>query len=377
MANWDAIVIGLGGAGSAAAYHLAARGCRVLGLDQHHRGHALGSSHGKTRIIRQAYFEHPSYVPLLRRAYQLWNELQLAYGEQLYHPTGLVELGPADGVVIPGVLRSAAEHGLAIEELSVDEVAHRWSGFAGPRLRQHGDWRAVIEKDAGYLRVEDCVEAHLRLAEQASATLRHDRPVRQWRTTGQGVEVTTDDGIEVAAKLVIAGGPWNGTLLSSHGIRLRVLRKYQYWYRPKLSGYAQHDGFPCFFHETPTGYFYGFPGIGDEGLKVARHSGGTPVESPTSPHPIDREEQRQIEDFLKGYLPGVGAQLKAQSGCYYTMTADEHFVVDLIPNAPQVAVVAGLSGHGFKFTSVMGELASQLAIDGETMLDTSLLRFGR
>ncbi|QEG00852.1 Monomeric sarcosine oxidase [Stieleria maiorica] len=377
MANWDAVVIGLGGVGSAAAHHLAARGCRVLGLDQHPRGHTLGSSHGKTRIIRQAYFEHPSYVPLLCRAYQLWQELELASGRQLYHPTGLVELGPADGVVIPGVLRSAAEHALAIEALSVDEVTRRWPGLAGPRLREHGGLRAVIEKDAGYLRVEDCVETHLQLAERAGATLRHVRPVRHWRTNGQAVEVTTDEGIEHAARLVIAGGPWSGRLLSSLGIPLRVLRKYQYWYQPKSPGYAQSDGFPCFFHETPSGYFYGFPDIGSEGLKVARHSGGTAVESPTSPHPRDRDEQRRIEDYLNGYLPGVGDQLKTQTGCYYTTTPDEHFIVDLLPNARQVAVIAGLSGHGFKFTSVLGELASQLAIDGATTLDTSLLRIGR
>ncbi|WP_372895506.1 N-methyl-L-tryptophan oxidase [Stieleria sp.] len=374
MANWDVIVIGLGGVGSAAAYHLAARGCRVLGLDQHHRLHTYGSSHGKTRIIRQAYFEHPSYVPLLRRGYELWYELEQSVDEHLFHRTGLVELGPKDGVVIPGVLRSAAEHGLAIEELSIAEVARRWPGLAGRALHSQAHWQAVIEKDAGYLRVEACVDAHLRLAEQASAALQHERPVRHWRATPHGVEVTTDDGVEHAERLVIAGGPWSGQLLSGLGIRLSVLRKYQYWYAPQQTGYDQRDGFPCFFHETPTGYFYGFPSNERDGLKVSRHSGGTPVTTPTSPHPPDGTDQSLIEDYLNAFLPGVGNHLQAQVGCYYTVTPDEHFIVDVHPDHPQVVIVAGLSGHGFKFTSVLGEIASQLALDGQTTLETSLLR---
>ena len=248
MAKWDAIVIGLGGVGSAAAFHLADQGLRVLGLDQYPAVHDHGSSHGMTRIIRQAYFEHPSYVPMLRRAYALWDELEQATDQTLFRRTGLVELGPPRGVVIPGVLNSAAEHGLDVELLSANEVTARWPG-----LVVQADWQAVIERDAGYLRVEACVEAHLRRAKEQSATLRHGQTVRRWTAEGRGVKVTTDSGVEQAERLVIACGPWSGPLLGELGIPLRVLRKHQYWYRPAGHGFAEANGFPCFFFETPSG----------------------------------------------------------------------------------------------------------------------------
>lgn len=379
MATWDVIVLGLGGVGSAAAYHLAALGNRVLGLDQYPAMHAMGSSHGKTRIIRQAYFEHPSYVPLLRRAYQLWNELEQNSGRHLFHRTGLVELGPADGVVIPGVLASASQHGLEIEQLSVDEAMRRWPGLAAPQSfgNRANDWRAVVEHDAGYLEVESCVEAHLQCASRESATLKHGRAVHSWRVEGRGVEVVTDEGVERAARLVIAAGPWSARLLGETGTDLRILRKHQYWFTPATSGYGQQDGFPCFFFETATGYYYGFPAIDGQGVKVARHSGGEAIESPTATHPPDSKDCALVQAFLQTHLPGVGDNLRDQAGCYYTMTPDEHFIVDTHPQHEQVIVVAGLSGHGFKFTSVLGELAGDLASGGTTPLDISLLRLGR
>ena len=372
MSTWDVIVIGLGGVGSAAAYHLAADGNRVLGLDQHPPAHAFGSSHGKTRIIRQAYFEHPSYVPMLQRAYQLWGELEEQTDQRLFHRTGLVELGPADGVVVPGVLRSAAEHGLDVEKLSAAEVSERWPGLVG-----QDDWQAVIERDAGYLRVEACVEAHLCCARRASATLRHREAVKKWRVDGSGVEVTTVAGVERASRLVIAGGPWSGQILEGSGIPLRVRRKHQYWFSPQNAGYARRDGFPCFFHETPSGYFYGFPSIDESGVKVARHSGGTEIESTTPVHESDPEDQSLVQNYVREFLPGVGNHLHAQSGCYYTMTPDENFVIDTHPLHREVTVIAGLSGHGFKFTSVLGEIACQVTTGRPTTYDLNLLGLSR
>jgi monomeric sarcosine oxidase len=372
MSNWDVIVIGLGGVGSAAAFHLAAAGCRVLGLDQHAPAHAFGSSHGQTRIIRQAYFEHPSYVPLLRRAYELWNELEDRTGQNLFQRTGLVELGPADGVVIPGVLRAAAEHDLAIEELSAADVSLRWPGLVG-----NDQWRAVIEQNAGYLRVEACVKAHLQCAANASATLRHGEPVTQWLIDGCGVAVTTAAGVERASRLVIAGGPWSGAILKQPGFPLRLLRKQQYWYSPQRPGYRESDGFPCFFCETPSGHFYGFPSINDAGVKVARHSGGPVIDATSRDHPPDPEDRKLVEDFLRAHLPGVGHRLLSRAGCYYTMTPDEHFIVDTHPSHDQVTVIAGLSGHGFKFTGVLGEIACQIATGRPASYDTELLGLGR
>jgi sarcosine oxidase len=372
MANWDVIVIGLGGVGSSAAYHLAAAGQQVLGIDQFGPAHDRGSSHGQTRIIRQAYFEDPAYVPLLRRAYPLWDELQDRSGTELFLRTGLVELGPRDGIVIPGVLRSAAEHDLELEVLSSQEVTSQWPGIRGDE-----DWQAVIEHNAGLLLVEDCVQAHLRLAGQAGATCKHHVRVQQWRCQGAGVEVQTDAGVEHAASLVIAGGPWSAQLLSELNVPLQVLRKHQYWFDTDAGGFEVESGFPCFFHETAEGFFYGFPSLNRSGVKVARHSGGQPISGPEPEHFPDPEDQAFCHRYVSCYLPGVSDRLLAHRGCYYTVTPDEHFIVDRHPAYENVVLIAGLSGHGFKFTSVLGQLAMELTLQGTTSLDTRLFRCDR
>ena len=373
MANrWDVIVIGLGGVGSATAYHLAATGHRVLGIDRYAPVHDLGSSHGQTRIIRQAYFEHPSYVPLLRRAYELWDDLERHVNAELFVRTGLVELGPPDGVVIPGIRRSAAEHQLAIEILDSREVARRWSG-----VRCEEDWVAVVERDAGFLHVEPCVSAHLQAARRSGASLVHGADVVSWRIDGQGVSVTTDQGVERSQSLVIATGAWSGSLLHQLGVTARVLRKQMHWHPTDERGFGVEDGFPCFFHETETGFFYGFPRLDRRGVKVARHSGGRQIDRPSQTHDNDDEDERLVQQYVDRYLPGVNPRTDDRAGCYYTMTPDEHFILDRHPDHPQVVIVAGLSGHGFKFTSVLGEIASQLATGRDRSHDIRLFRIDR
>jgi monomeric sarcosine oxidase len=370
MAIWDAIVIGAGGVGSAAAMHLAKSGARVLGIDQYQPAHDRGSSHGQTRIIRQAYFEHPSYVPLLRRAYELWDELEQNSNRKLFHRTGLVELGPIDGVVIPGVLRSAKTYSLPIETLLPAEVTERWPGIRG-----NHDWQAVIEKNAGFLKVEECVQTHLDLARQFGCKLMHNCKVHQWKAGPRGVKVVTDQGSEQAAHLLVAGGPWSQTLVPALSGKLRVLRKHLYWFEPERSGFEETDGFPCFFHETSNGFFYGFPSLNGSGVKVARHSGGQPIEQPDNDaaaddfDDTDMQDQQLVSDYVREYLPGLGNRLLKRAKCYYTSTPDEHFVIDHLPDQSNVTIVAGLSGHGFKFTSVLGEIASQLAQGTKSTLD--------
>jgi monomeric sarcosine oxidase len=335
--------------------------------------HDLGSSHGKTRVIRQAYFEHPCYVPLLQRAYQLWDELSEQAGQPLFVRTGLAEIGPADGTVIGGVRRSAAEHGLEIEELTMSEISTRWPGLAG-----RDDWQAVIETNAGFLRVEACVAAHLRHAVEAGAVCRHGHPIDQWRADAAGVQVTTAGRVERADHLVIAAGPWLGSVAGDWGIKLRVLRKHQYWLAAQSPGYELSDGFPCFFYETENGYFYGFPSLDQSGVKVARHSGGEPLSAPTNgPHPEDDSDRALVARFVGDCLPGVSDQLVSHAGCYYTTTADEHFIIGHHPADNRVTVIGGLSGHGFKFTSVLGEIASTLAQGKSPPFDLSLFRATR
>ncbi|NND96529.1 MAG: N-methyl-L-tryptophan oxidase [Pirellulaceae bacterium] len=371
--HWDVIVIGLGGVGSSAAFHLAKTGRKVLGIDQFAPVHDRGSSHGRTRVIRQAYFEHPDYVPLLRRAYRLWKELEQESGQRLYQRTGIVEIGPADGVVVPGVLQSARDHDLNVQQLQMSEVTSRW-----PVLRGDHDWTAVIESDAGFLRVESCVDAHLSLARASGCVCLHNQSVRKWQVDGSHISVTTDDGTQYCRHLVVASGAWSGPLLGRYGVPLTVLRKYQYWFATDDARFDLASEFPCFFFETPQGYFYGFPRLDNSGVKVSRHSGGRVLSDATIPvRDVDEPDAQLVCEFNKQYTLGLESPPRDRSGCFYTVTPDEHFIVDQLPDTPAVNVVAGLSGHGFKFTSVLGEMVAQMVHDQSNACVPELFRLAR
>lgn len=362
----EVLVIGCGGVGSAALYHLARRGVLVLGLEQHTIGHALGSSHGRTRIIRLAYFEHPDYVPLLRRAYDLWDSLAQEAGETLLTRTGLLEVGPPDGQVVPGVLRSAAEHTLAVDRFDVDEAR-----AAFPAFRFEDGETAVFEHDAGHLRVEACVAAHVRLAEQHGAEVRTGVRVRGIGATPDGgVAVTTDQGAFTADRAIVTAGAWAGRLLGDIGVPLEVRRKHVYWF----DGPEPVDAtMPAFLFERPAGVFYGIPAVDDLGVKVAEHTGGAVVD----PDRVDRSDdpvaRERVAAFVRGRLPGVGPAINQHEVCLYTMTPDGHFVVDRHPTVDAVALAAGLSGHGFKFTAVLGEVLADLVTDRGSDLNCDFL----
>jgi sarcosine oxidase len=372
LQSYDVIVLGLGGVGSATAAALAAGGYRVLGIDQYAPPHSRGSSHGETRVIRKAYFEHPDYVPMLSRAYELWTQLEQETGRQLYFPTGLLQIGPADGEVLAGVRRSADEHALAVEQMSMQQAQQTFPGVQGDP-----SWTAIVERNAGYLSVEQCVEAHLQIALRHHATLLTDQPVRSWQTSGTGVSVVTDQATFRAGSLVIAAGPWAASCLQEYRLPLNVIRKHVYWYRVQTGAY-QSANFPCFFFDTPQGFFYGIPEIGSGGLKVGRHTGGEPVEQLQGDrHKMDKDDQQSVEEFLQLHLPLATREIARWSGCYYTMTSDQHFIVDRLPDCPQVSVVAGLSGHGFKFSSVLGQIAAHLATSRPSPLSIDFLRLSR
>lgn len=364
MANehYNCIVIGIGGVGSAALCHLASRGLKTLGIDRFGRAHDSGSSHGETRIIRLAYFEHPHYVPLLHHAYTLWAELSQAAQEKLYHEVGVLEIGPPDGEVIPGVLRSARDHSLEVEELDRDTATARFPG-----LRIPPGSMAVFERQAGYLRVEACVEAHLRIAERHGAEIRTHQAVNEWRADGAGVTVQAGNDRFTADRLVITSGAWASSVLDELNLPLKILRKSMFWYATDSPHHTAAQGFPGFFYEEPEGMFYGFPASGSGGLKVAEHSRGHPLTDPLSvDRDVDPGEQRRIEAFLHRNLAGVSRQLLRHATCFYTMTPNGNFIVDRHPEHPQVCFAAGLCGHGFKLTSVLGEVLSDLAQTGAT-----------
>jgi sarcosine oxidase len=365
MHTFDAIVVGSGGMGSAAACHLARRGVRVLALDRFPLAHDRGSSHGQTRLIRLAYYEHPDYVPLLLRARDLWLDLEADVGRTLLNESGLLAAGPATGTVVAGTLASARAHSLPVEPLSARAAVARW-----PAFRMPDDWQAVFEARAGHLAVEDCVRAHAEMATRAGATLRHGVTVHGWQIEDGRALVRTDAGDFTAGRLVLCPGPWAAGLLRLPRPPLVVLRKSLFWYalpHATASPYAA-GRLPCFAFDTPAGFFYGFPAVDARGLKVAEHTGGRPVTAADDvDRGIDPHERQRIEGWLGDHLPGVGTRLEGHAACLYTMTPDHHFLLGLHPDHPQVALAAGLSGHGFKFASVVGEILADLATTGRTL----------
>jgi sarcosine oxidase len=373
MNSWDCIVLGVGGVGSSALFHLASRGLRVVGIDRFPPGHNRGSSHGQTRLIRMAYAEHPGYVPLVRRAYALWEELSQRTGQTLYHETGVLHVGLNDGEIVGGALASARLHGLSVETLAGRDAERRFPGFRVPE-----PYVAVLEPVAGYLEVENCVQAHAAEAQKAGAQLQIGESVLDWSASTSGVTVRTDKQTYVADKLVINPGAWAPSLLSSLGVPLEVVRKPLYWYETDSPDYRADRGCPGFLFEIATGIFYGFPQIDDLGLKVAEHSGGHVVADPLQ---VDRSEDpaetERLSQFLSEFTPKVSRRLTRFEVCLYTLSPDLHFIIDHHPEHPNVVFAAGLSGHGFKFTSALGELLADLAVKGRSDLDWQFLRCNR
>jgi monomeric sarcosine oxidase len=365
---FDVIVLGVGGVGSAALDHLARRGGYALGLDRFPPGHDRGSSHGRTRLIRQAYYEHPDYVPLLKRAYELWADLSVRSRKTLYHEVGVLCVGRPDRPVISGVLTSARQHSLDVEQLSAADIASRFPGFRVP-----GPLTALFERRAGYLDCEDAVRATADQAVKNDAFLQTDASVIEWKPEGSGVSVRTDQTTYHAGALIIAAGAWSGQLLATLGIRFEVLRKSFYWYEAPAI-YTAERAAPGFIYETDSGNFYGFPDIDGQGLKVGEHTNGLPVIDPLvvdrSP---DESETYRIDRFLSAHLPDVTRRQLHFATCLYTLSPDRNFVVDRHPEYPQVSFAAGLSGHGFKFVPVLGEALADLAERGKTNLPIEFL----
>ncbi|MBS0205953.1 MAG: N-methyl-L-tryptophan oxidase [Planctomycetes bacterium] len=371
--SYDVIVLGVGGMGSAACQQLAGRGARVLGLEQFDLVHDRGSSHGETRIIRQAYFEHSDYVPLLLRTYELWAQLEQATDRALFDQVGLVMSGRPDGETIVGAKTSARLHHLEVEELTASAANSRWPAFAFP-----DEHTVVFEPLAGMLRVEACVQAHLDQAIAHGATIQANERVLSWTSTGNSVSVRTDLGEYTAGNLVVTGGPWASGCLHDLGLPLKVLRKFVGWFPIRQGPYSADQGMPTYFFELPDGTFYGFPSIDGQTVKMAEHSGGQPVDDPTH---VDCSLQDfdlpRLSSFLQGHLPGLSPTLAKHSVCQYTLTPDQHFIVDTHPHWPNVVLAAGFSGHGFKFAPVIGEALADLACNRSTQLPIGFLSVGR
>ena len=366
--NYDCLVIGLGGMGSSALYHLAKRGFRVCGLEQFGPVHDRGSSHGKFRVFRKAYFEHPDYVPLLQTAEQLWQQLEAECGASLYQRIGTVLSGPVNGDAIAGTLAAAQQHGLLVEQLNPAEANRRW-----PMLRFSEEHKIVLDADAGILAVEDCVAQHLNRARELGAEAFFFEPVRHWKVNSDSVTVTTDKKTRMAESVVIAGGPWSQSLLAAQLPPFRILHKLQLWYTVEQADLPRLSELPAFYFETPHGAFYGMPSGSDQ-VKLARHTAGAQVADPSEPGQAAVVEERDpCLQFAKDYLRGIGRDPVRSSGCLYTMSPDGHFVVDHAANSSRIVFAAGFSGHGFKFSSVMGAALADLATAGQSDLPIDFL----
>ena len=368
MPSFDVAIIGLGVMGSAALAALARRGTRVVGIDRFAPGHDRGSSHGTTRVIRLGYFEHPSYVPLVRAAYPLWRELEARSGQSLMTKTGIVEIGAPASDLVAGTLRSSQLHGLPHDILDARSLMKRFPAFRLP-----GDFIGVFLPDGGFVRAEPAVTALQELASRSGAELIWNEPVLAVEPHREGVAVTTGRGDIRAGCAIAAAGPWLKSLLPQLPVRLRVTRQVLAWFEPaeRARPLFAAERFPVFLLENADGVFYGFPADA-AGVKIAKHHH---LDEAVDPDHYDRAvsaaDEATIRNVLKAHLPDADGRLLAAQTCLYTMTPDGDFILDRLPECPQIIVASPCSGHGFKFAPVIGEILADLAVTGRTDYDIS------
>ena len=359
--TYDVAIAGLGGIGSAIAAQCAARGASVIAVEQFGPAHDLGSSHGKCRMIRKAYFEDAAYVPLVLRSYELWRALERETGAQLLRTTGVLSVGEEGSDIISGMKRAAAEHDLPMQAWSREQVRERH-----PTLRLLENEVALFEPDGGVVNPEGAVRAHLKAAQAAGAELRFETTMQSWEANGDAVQLHLADGTRPSAKvLILSLGPWFKETLEALGVSLRVQRNVQAWFSPSTNRYAA-DRFPAFLlgRAGLPAPLYGFPDFGD-GLKVAFHGLG----QLTTADAIDREvdmarDVTPIAQILEAWMPGASTTFREATPCMYSLTPDGNFVIDRHPAHSNVVLCGGFSGHGFKFAPVIGEIAADLALDG-------------
>ena len=362
------IVVGLGGIGSAAAYSIAARGEPVLGLDPRPPGHREGSSHGRTRLVRQAYFEDPAYVPLTTAALRLWHDLERVAGERLLTATGVLELariGDPDRLV-PDTLAAGRRHGLPVEHLTGAEIRRRF-----PAVHVDDDWEGAFERDAGFVDPEATVRVHHRLAQAAGARFEQERVVGI--ELGDRPVVRTDRTAYLADRVVVAAGPWAPELLARAGLEIVARRKVLAHFSPADPRQVDAAVLPGFVISDAGHLYYGFPHLSGQGVKIGRHDGGDDCTPDTVDRTVHPDEVAQLRDVLERFLPAAaGAETDAYT-CMYTMSADGDFLLGALPDAPSCIVATGCSGHAFKFVPVLGELLADLALGAPPALEIDFL----
>ena len=367
---YDAIVIGAGGMGCAAAYHLATSGADVLVLEQFQRGHTLGSSHGPTRIIR-FFYDKAFYTELMKTAYSEWRNLESASGKPLLFITGSVCLGAKGNPYARAARESMEAAGVESEWWRATQLTARF-----PQFRVSKDMDILWQKDTGFLHASECVSTHLQLAEQHGATVRERTPVTDIDWQMDSPTVRTESGLFRGRKVVVTTGAWAGQLLAALELPLTVTKQQVCYYQPTNVALFQPERFPIFTEATAAGEFlYGIPAFG-AGVKMARHGRGQSVTPDTCERTPDKEYIRHIDAYVQERIPELGKTVHAEV-CLYTETPDEDFIIDKHPHCPDVLIAAGFSGHGFKFCSLVGRIMSELALNDETGFDIRPFRIDR
>ena len=373
MPGYDAIVIGVGGMGSSTLYHLARRGLKVLGLEQFEIPHELGSSHGYSRMIRYTLQEHPSYVPLVKRAYELWHELEQNINETLVITTGSVRAGPPDSDFYRGAIESCDLHQIPYEILNNTEVNRRFPGYQFP-----DGISSVYQPDGGFVLPEMCIVGHAQAAEEAGATIHTGETVLGWEIQNDSVSIRTNREVYSAARLVVTAGAWAAKLVPNVATYAIPERQVLGWFQPERPELFTPERFPVFGIWTEEGRYYGFPNYSVPGFKIGKsHHLFQKVDPDTMDREVHPEDEEVLRRFTSRYFPLAAGELLDRKTCIYTNTPDEQFMIGVLPDQPQVSVAAGFSGHGFKFASVIGEIMADLAQNGVTNYDIELFRLDR
>lgn len=372
--TYDVIIAGVGAMGSAACWRLAQRGLRVLGLERFAIPHRMGSSHGVNRIIRLAYFEHPAYVPLLLRAYELWRDTERAAGEQLLHITRALDVGRPGGRLVSGALESCRTHNLPHEVFDAAETMRRFPAYNIP-----SDYVALVEPQGGFVACEAAVTAQAKLARHAGADIRECEPMIEWSPTADGVRVRTESGVYEAGSLILSSGAWIGEHLPELRGKAVPERQALGWFETKQPEFFTPERFPVSILETEDGHHpYQFPEWGVPGFKIGLYNH---LHERGRADALSREPNGKDEALLRGvverYFPRAAGKILDLQTCLFTNTRDEHFVVDVLPATPQVVVASPCSGHGFKFASAMGEILADLATGKRPRFDLSLFALAR
>lgn len=372
--TFDIMVAGLGANGSAALYHLAGTGKRIIGIDRFTPPHTHGSSHGESRIIRQAYYEDPIYVPLLKEAYKCWNQLEQEAQDQLFLQTGGLMIGPAQAEVVQGSKLSAETHHLPYEYLDAPAIRQRF-----PAFHATGDTVGVLEKEAGILYPETCIDAFLQIAAKAGAAIRYNDTIQSIHPKDDTITVTTTKNTYITKKLILSVGAWTGHLVPELHLPLSVRRQSLHWFTDAHKGHHQRytpGHMPIYIWEyAPDKMFYGFPDIGT-GIKIARHHGGRPIDPDELQQSVSNEEIKEVADLARQYL-GIDPVYQRSAVCMYTNTPDGHFILDKHPEHRNIIIASPCSGHGFKFSSLTGRLLADLSLDKDPGFDLSPFSIGR